>query len=472
MTTENSRVDALTRESIETIARKYAGAYFSGLLFQDADSFARFTDEVILAASPVEQPAAAPIGRKTSNPHRGGTQAYLATEHFNEGWNACLDAIAVHGAPSPADERVAYDLKAFEAAVWALVDLSRSWEKAYVDSAVLYDDLDSHKSTVERELHFLVRCYREGREREATLVQQLQRAVARAASASETAAEGVSSELLPCPFCGGEPKRITLNDEANFGGDVIACTKCDCCTHVEFGEKSGLVDAWNSRITPSRSPAMAAEAVAIPAGYGLTAEQLATLQSNGLKPEEIGGDASTQHDRVRELVHWFARFARGEANPKWAHAHAFELAYFIASNGQNRHIDLREISDKAYLEGVNISASDRGILERLGKIAPQPSAQADARVGLTVGQQRTVECADAWLTDKGLPTYTELHALLAAHPCQPDTRAVTDNDKIDAGRYRTLRRGQHWSVLNGIGDTLRADELDAAIDAARAGDAS
>ncbi|MDN7911920.1 hypothetical protein [Burkholderia cepacia] len=33
--------DALTGESIEAIARKYAGAYFSGLLFQDSDSFAR-----------------------------------------------------------------------------------------------------------------------------------------------------------------------------------------------------------------------------------------------------------------------------------------------------------------------------------------------------------------------------------------------------------------------------------------------
>ncbi|MCA8195432.1 hypothetical protein [Burkholderia vietnamiensis] len=42
----------------------------------------------------------------------------------------------------------------------------------------------------------------------------------------------------------------------------------------------------------------------------------------------------------------------------------------------------------------------------------------------------------------------------------------------DAERYRLLRRGQIWSVINGIGDTLRADELDAAIDAARAGEAS
>jgi hypothetical protein len=35
-----------------------------------------------------------------------------------------------------------------------------------------------------------------------------------------------------------------------------------------------------------------------------------------------------------------------------------------------------------------------------------------------------------------------------------------------ARRYRSVRRGQHWSVINGIGDELRADALDAAIDAA------
>ena len=36
----------------------------------------------------------------------------------------------------------------------------------------------------------------------------------------------------------------------------------------------------------------------------------------------------------------------------------------------------------------------------------------------------------------------------------------------DAARYRWLRRGQKWSVVDGIGTVLRADELDAAIDAA------
>lgn len=36
---------------------------------------------------------------------------------------------------------------------------------------------------------------------------------------------------------------------------------------------------------------------------------------------------------------------------------------------------------------------------------------------------------------------------------------------LDAERYRLLRRGQHWSVISGIGDELRAEALDASIDA-------
>lgn len=42
----------------------------------------------------------------------------------------------------------------------------------------------------------------------------------------------------------------------------------------------------------------------------------------------------------------------------------------------------------------------------------------------------------------------------------PETVAAMN----DAERYRKIRRGQHWSVIDGIGDTLRAEELDAAVD--------
>ena len=40
--------------------------------------------------------------------------------------------------------------------------------------------------------------------------------------------------------------------------------------------------------------------------------------------------------------------------------------------------------------------------------------------------------------------------------------------EIDAKRYRALRRGQAGSVINGIGDALRGEALDAAIDAREA----
>ena len=45
--------------------------------------------------------------------------------------------------------------------------------------------------------------------------------------------------------------------------------------------------------------------------------------------------------------------------------------------------------------------------------------------------------------------------------------AQADSVQEDAARYRLLRRGQHWSVIDGIGNDLRAEALDAAIDAAR-----
>lgn len=50
---------------------------------------------------------------------------------------------------------------------------------------------------------------------------------------------------------------------------------------------------------------------------------------------------------------------------------------------------------------------------------------------------------------------------------QAAQQAVEGGDAEDAARYRLLRRGQHWSVIDGIGNDLRAEALDAAVDAAR-----
>lgn len=56
----------------------------------------------------------------------------------------------------------------------------------------------------------------------------------------------------------------------------------------------------------------------------------------------------------------------------------------------------------------------------------------------------------------------------AYHAPQTSPAAQADSVLEDAARYRLVRRGQHWSVIDGIGNALRAEELDAAVDAARA----
>lgn len=62
-----------------------------------------------------------------------------------------------------------------------------------------------------------------------------------------------------------------------------------------------------------------------------------------------------------------------------------------------------------------------------------------------------------------LPTGTKLYT----HPAP----GVSEDVVRDAERYRVVRRGQHWSVVNGIGDTLRGEALDAAVDAIAAAQA-
>lgn len=79
-----------------------------------------------------------------------------------------------------------------------------------------------------------------------------------------------------------------------------------------------------------------------------------------------------------------------------------------------------------------------------------------------------------------LEAHAQMHAELAASTGDTEQRgyaadlreaiallAERDALRADAERYRLVRRGQHWSVVNGVGDHLRAEELDSAVDAAR-----
>ncbi|THJ52560.1 hypothetical protein E9536_20055 [Burkholderia sp. LS-044] len=160
------RADALTRESIEAIARKYAGAYFSGLLFQDADSFARFSDDLILAASPLEQPAAAP--------NDSGTVSV-----------ACFSGSYPHGtitysqlAPSPADERAAFEVTGATEALREYLDAEETWR--IVTDVEDPDEIDPIERTMAASRRVAAR--------------EAARKVlaARTASANETVAEGAA----------------------------------------------------------------------------------------------------------------------------------------------------------------------------------------------------------------------------------------------------------------------------------------
>lgn len=130
----------------------------------------------------------------------------------------------------------------------------------------------------------------------------------------------MSEELKPCPFCGGEAERITLVDAENFGGDVISCKKCECCTRVVFGEKEGLVESWNRRAELSAIKAGQGEAVELAVWYGAMPESngksnyTAILHRKGVDLLHgciITLDRSEHHDRVRYEADR-ARFLIGE----------------------------------------------------------------------------------------------------------------------------------------------------------------
>lgn len=70
----------------------------------------------------------------------------------------------------------------------------------------------------------------------------------------------MSTELLPCPFCGGEAKRVdngptkeqiqhavSWGQDFDDGGSFIECTKCHASTAIHYDRAENLYSSWNDR---------------------------------------------------------------------------------------------------------------------------------------------------------------------------------------------------------------------------------
>jgi hypothetical protein len=83
------------------------------------------------------------------------------------------------------------------------------------------------------------------------------------------------------------------------------------------------------------------------------------------------------------------------------------------------------------------------------------------------------EIAEAFLSrcPAHLRSDHDVRDIITANWAAMEQRAAEQEEvgrlKADAEAYQLLRRGQHWSVIDGVGQTLRGEELDAAVAAVK-----
>ncbi len=114
----------------------------------------------------------------------------------------------------------------------------------------------------------------------------------------------------------------------------------------------------------------------------------------------------------------------------------------------------------------------RAAVEAALRDAPQqaePVAIYHGRCTIDCGEHGHHDIELLKMIPKGARLYTSPSAPTAVEPTGEDSTVVEPRDE---DRYQLLRRGQHWSVIDGVGDVLRGDDLDVAIDSILAARAS
>ena len=139
----------------------------------------------------------------------------------------------------------------------------------------------------------------------------------------------------------------------------------------------------------------------------------------------------------------------------------------------------RNASLDAYSRVIYLTGAESQLYEAGFTNGWQRASHGQAPAGTTEPTEQQIleaaEKAGLWpnTVHSWIPVFHRYHKELAKArpapaPAAPAAVAApADSELEDAARYRLLRRGQHWSVIDGIGNDLRAEVLDAAVDAAR-----
>lgn len=312
---------------------------------------------------------------------------------------------------------------------------------------------------------------------------------ARAASANETGAEGVEPMAVPAGW-----KLVRVNE--HFDALIAALERAESKGYLpETMREEWENFAYDENVTASPPPAQAAEPVA-------------QWQSR-LK------------DRSSPVVdHWVNISPDGAKTLMEKYANVYEVRALYAAPQPPEPADAREglAAIQAALREIDPKWTERGefgvkpheqIIAAIRDLAaPQPPAQADAREGLTDEQRTMVRTALAAAkqfiangvelgfirmpdTDCPDPAHSTPKlidgalALLDAHPGRPEPRAeVTDSARLDwiAHHGISLRQDpdtKRWFLvapyhtkIECVDDHTRFESARAAIDAARAGEAS
>lgn len=331
------------------------------------------------------------------------------------------------------------------------------------------------------------------------------------------------SELLPCPFCGNAKNIAVVNEKHDHsGGYYIACPVCNASTGIRFacGEDPAplLIEHWNRRApsSPATEADVRGEREASDSATKLAEMILADCGHSTAITTALRDRVALRIDKYTDARALAAPTAPAQAEfklpawtdeaPDWCtpkEAEVWQMGYDCAMGSARSMNSPETISAVLHVpSGVTfekvIAAVRSEDLVSLTPTAPAPTepvkrsqkatftiegwtpnpevdherATFDDGVRHLYGGDTRLAMAHhltmaAKFSDGG--SYAAQLRIMANEICKLATPpSAAQPEPSDAERYRLVRRGQHWSVIDGIGNVLRGDDLDAAIDAIRA----